>query len=146
MPVINRSPINAENDDDHYEALVERQTKADKNYDTLEGPYSIFVGSTVAARWEEEFTMDPQRTKVTITVMTNHTKHEWWRPDGWSWETMNMWRQHQLQLTITSGISFPRRERWTWKWLFPKVSKICPWDLCWCGQVFWQLQICCYAK
>ena len=33
MPIINRSTINADNGDDHYEALVDRQIKADKTYE-----------------------------------------------------------------------------------------------------------------
>ena len=36
MPVINISSINANNEDDHFEALVERQTKADSKYDPSE--------------------------------------------------------------------------------------------------------------
>ena len=50
MPVINRIPINSDNDDDHYEALVRRQTGNDKNYDTARN-YDLFsVGSTVAVQ------------------------------------------------------------------------------------------------
>ena len=30
MPIINRLPINSDNDDEHYEALVNRQAKNDK--------------------------------------------------------------------------------------------------------------------
>ena len=40
MPVINGSSINADNDADHCQTLLERQTKADKNYDTLKDPVS----------------------------------------------------------------------------------------------------------
>ena len=47
MPVINRSPINANNDNEHYEVFVERQERADKNYDTARSCSSIPVGSTV---------------------------------------------------------------------------------------------------
>ena len=38
MTVMSQSPINADNadnNDDHYESLVERQNKAEKNYYTL---------------------------------------------------------------------------------------------------------------
>ena len=35
MAVINRAPINANNDDDQCEVLLERQEKADNDYDTL---------------------------------------------------------------------------------------------------------------
>ena len=46
---MNRLPINADNDDDnHYEALVEKQTKADRDYDTFKDTVSIPIGSTVA--------------------------------------------------------------------------------------------------
>ena len=41
MLVINRTQINTNNEDDYYEALVERQEKADKSYDTLRNYNSI---------------------------------------------------------------------------------------------------------
>ena len=41
MSVINRSPINADYDDDQHVALGGRQHKDDKNYDTLRNYYSI---------------------------------------------------------------------------------------------------------
>ena len=41
MPINNRSPLNADNDDDHYEELVDRQIEADKNYDTIRNYNSI---------------------------------------------------------------------------------------------------------
>ena len=41
MPIIKRAPINANSHGDHYESLVERQERADKNYDTLEGSHII---------------------------------------------------------------------------------------------------------
>ena len=44
MPVMYRSPINANNDDDHYEALVEIKTKCDKNYYTLKDYNFILIG------------------------------------------------------------------------------------------------------
>ena len=31
IPLMNRSPIKGDNNDDHYEALVERQINTDKN-------------------------------------------------------------------------------------------------------------------
>ena len=33
MPILNRSPVNTDNDDEHYETLVQRQAKTDKNYE-----------------------------------------------------------------------------------------------------------------
>ena len=41
MPVINRALIRADNNDDHYEALAERQEKANKIYDTFRNYGSI---------------------------------------------------------------------------------------------------------
>ena len=46
MPALNRLPINTNNDDDHYETLMERQAKADKDYDTSRNYNSIPVVST----------------------------------------------------------------------------------------------------
>ena len=53
MLVFNRSTINADNDDDHYEALVARQLKAGKKFGTIRDYNSIPIGSTVAVQWEE---------------------------------------------------------------------------------------------
>ena len=50
MPDMNWSPINADSDNDHYDALVERQTKADKNCDTFKYPSSMYEGSSVAVQ------------------------------------------------------------------------------------------------
>ena len=53
MPIINRIPINSDNDEDHYESLVKKQTRNDKNYDAARN-YDLFsIGSTVAVQWEE---------------------------------------------------------------------------------------------
>ena len=41
MPIINRLPINMDNDDEHYEVLVNRQGKHDKKYDTARN-YDLF--------------------------------------------------------------------------------------------------------
>ena len=51
MPVVNRVPINSNNDDDHCEALVEREEKADRNYDTLRNYNSTLRGSAVVVQW-----------------------------------------------------------------------------------------------
>ena len=53
MPILNRIPINTKNNDDHHETLVERLPKADKNYATLRSYNSMWIGSTVAAQWED---------------------------------------------------------------------------------------------
>ena len=55
---MNRSPINA--DYDHYETLVERQTKADKNYNTLRYPVSIPIVVPMR-RWGNYVTMEQER-------------------------------------------------------------------------------------
>ena len=47
MPIINRIPINSDNDDDHNEALVKRQIRNDKNYDTARNYDLFLIGSTV---------------------------------------------------------------------------------------------------
>ena len=50
MPVINRIPINSDNAENYYEALVKRQTRNDKNYCTARS-YDLFsIGSTVAVQ------------------------------------------------------------------------------------------------
>ena len=59
MPIINRMPINTDNDDDHYEALLKRQTRNDENYDTARN-YDLFsIGSTVAVQQEDGEMWDP---------------------------------------------------------------------------------------
>ena len=50
MPTINKLPIGVNNDDEHYKALVKRQTKNDKNHDTSRNYAVIPIGSTVAAQ------------------------------------------------------------------------------------------------
>ena len=71
MLVISRSSINADSDDDCYEALVARQHKLDKNYDTLKRLY--FYSHKVYSRWG---TVDPWKslTKVITTTTTIHTE------------------------------------------------------------------------
>ena len=53
MPILNRPPVHTNNNDDHYETLVERQAKADKYYDTLRNYNSIQMGSTVVIQRED---------------------------------------------------------------------------------------------
>ena len=77
MPIINRLPINADNDDDYYESLVDRQIKDDKNYDTLKNYNSIPTGLTVVVPREGG---GPQThgavvEKVIPTTMTGHTRY-----------------------------------------------------------------------
>ena len=51
--MVNRLPINLNNDDEHCEALVKRQTKNDKNHDTSENYASFPLQSTVAVQYED---------------------------------------------------------------------------------------------
>ena len=50
MPIINRIPINSDNGDDHYEVLVKRQIRNDKNYDTARNCDLFSIGSAVAVQ------------------------------------------------------------------------------------------------
>ena len=50
MPIINRLPINLDNDDKHYEALVNRQAKTNKKYDTARNYYLFSIRSTVVVQ------------------------------------------------------------------------------------------------
>ena len=47
MTIFNRPSVNTDNDDKHYETLVERQVKADKNCDTLRNSNSLPIESIV---------------------------------------------------------------------------------------------------
>ena len=48
-----RLPINLDNDDECYEALVNRQAKNDKKYDTTRNYYLFSIGSTVVVQCED---------------------------------------------------------------------------------------------
>ena len=53
MPIINRPLISIDNDNEHHKALVKRQTKHHKKYDTARN-YTLFpIGSTVAVQRED---------------------------------------------------------------------------------------------
>ena len=53
--VINRSVINTNNNDEHYEELVPRQYRTDENYDTVRDNNSILLGSTLAVQWNNAY-------------------------------------------------------------------------------------------
>ena len=53
MPLINRIPINSDNNEDHYKALVKRQTRNDKNYDAARNNDLFSLESTVAVQQED---------------------------------------------------------------------------------------------
>ena len=50
MLIINGPRVHTDNDDEHYKTLVEREAKADKNYDTLSNYHPIPIGSTIVER------------------------------------------------------------------------------------------------
>ena len=50
IPTINRPLIGVNNDEDHYETLVKRQTKNDKNHDTSRNYALIPIGFTAAVQ------------------------------------------------------------------------------------------------
>ena len=53
MPIINRPPSGLNNNDEHYEALVRRQMKNDKNHDSPRKYAFIPIGSTVVVQCED---------------------------------------------------------------------------------------------
>ena len=68
MPIMNKTPVNSDNNDDHYEALVKRQIRNIKNYDTVRN-YDLFsIGSTVVVQWEDGWLW----THWTIAVAGNN--------------------------------------------------------------------------
>ena len=52
MPVIDRKPVNVDNDDKHHIELMHRQHKNDTNNDASQVFVSIPIGSTVAVQWD----------------------------------------------------------------------------------------------
>ena len=50
MLILSRPAFSPNNDDKHYEALVKRQTKKDKNHNTPRSYNFIPIGSTVAVQ------------------------------------------------------------------------------------------------
>ena len=50
MPIINWLQINSDNEDEHYEVLINRLTKNYKKYDTARKYAHISIGSTVAVQ------------------------------------------------------------------------------------------------
>ena len=59
MPIINRPPVGRNNNKEHYEVLIERQMKDDKNKGTPKNYVSIPIGSTVVVQREDGRIMDP---------------------------------------------------------------------------------------
>ena len=50
MPIISRPPVGVNNDEEHYEALVNRQTEDNKNQATPRNYVSIPTGYTVVVQ------------------------------------------------------------------------------------------------
>ena len=73
MPIISILPIPSSNNNEHYEVLVTRQTRNNKNYVTSRNYDSFSIGSTVAVQWEDG---GPQ-THGTVVGRGdhNHSKH-----------------------------------------------------------------------
>ena len=59
MPIINRLPINLDNNDEHYEALVNRQAKNDTKYDTARNYDFFFNRVYCSGSVKGWWTMDP---------------------------------------------------------------------------------------
>ena len=53
MPIISRQPVGRDKDEEHYEVLIKRQTKDDKNQGTPRNYVSIPIGSTVVVQHED---------------------------------------------------------------------------------------------
>ena len=78
MPIIYSITINSVNDDDHYEALVKRQIRNYKNYDTTRNYYLFSIGSTVAVQQEDGglWTMEQLLALVITTITIDPTQSE----------------------------------------------------------------------
>ena len=78
MPILNIPPVIADNDDEHWETLVQRQLKADKNCDTLRNYNYIPVGTSIAVQredggpWAHGTIVD----KGNKAIMTDYTEYE----------------------------------------------------------------------
>ena len=72
MPIISRQPVSINDDEEHYEALVNRQTKNDKNQGTPRNNISISTGSTVVVQCKD----GGPWTHGTIEGKGDHNHHE----------------------------------------------------------------------
>ena len=51
LPIINRPPVNTNNDDEHYEELLkDKQTNNDKSHDTFRNYVPFLLGSILAVQ------------------------------------------------------------------------------------------------
>ena len=53
MPVINRSPVGTDNNEEHHKAIIDRQSTNDKSNDASKSFVSFPIGSTVVVQWED---------------------------------------------------------------------------------------------
>ena len=72
MPTVNRPLIGVSNDDEHYKALVKRQTKNDKNHNTSRNYALIPIGSIVAVHWEFILKHIEKQTPMNQTLPTKN--------------------------------------------------------------------------
>ena len=54
IAIISRAPVGINNDEEHYESLVNRQTRGDKNQGTPKNHISILTGSTIVFQCQDE--------------------------------------------------------------------------------------------
>ena len=73
MPVIDRKPVNVDDDDEHHKNLMHRQSKNDTNNYVSQVFISIPIGSTVAVQWEDGGLW----THRMIIGKGNHNHHNW---------------------------------------------------------------------
>ena len=71
MPVVNRKPVNVDNDDEHHIKIMHKQHKKDTNNDASQVFVSIPIGSTVAVQQEERGLC----THGTIVGKGDHNHH-----------------------------------------------------------------------
>ena len=91
MPVMDRQPINIDNDDKHHKNLMHRQAKSDQDSDTSKNFMSIPIGSTVAVQQEDGGLW----THSTVVGKGNHNHHN---------------RSYKIQVTKTGRIITHNRQ------------------------------------
>ena len=72
MPIINRPPVGIDNDEEHHEVIIKRQTKNDKDKDTSKTFVSIPIESTVAVQQKDGGLW----THGTIEEIGDHNHHD----------------------------------------------------------------------
>ena len=75
MPIINRIPINSDNNDDYYETLVKRHIRNNKNYDITRNNDLFSIGSTLVVQQEDGGLLGQAIT--TITIDPTQSKSQW---------------------------------------------------------------------